>query len=323
MVSKELASHVKSTRHEAGRVAEALLIVAFVWGTLMPAGAAAGQLSAEQPHLDTRAQAGDKPDPPFELTFGAERRRDRFTYRFWNPSNITDVTVDHFFQQRYTADNTWFVARARGRAPRGAVWAAGAGVTPQVSTFGEDLDTFFNPGNNIIVSGTSGVVYMRSARASGWFEPARRRGRLRLGYAYRRDRSIFRTPERKTVTTTNPPSVVESVTFDHETTVSEVHEMSLGWSARRELPEGWRLSAGGDVSPLVLARLSTALPEKYPGQTIRRATAGVGLAGRIAFRRGGRWPIEAAVDVGRVWPYRRTDRFTRESLGVRIAFGVS
>lgn len=273
---------------------------------------------------------GESPPPPpseptFQVEAGLERRRDRITYRFENRSNFnTTELVDHFFQQRYEADNTWLVLRGGYRSSPTRRWVAEVGFTPEVVTYGEDLDTFYNPGNNVIVSGTTGDVDLRSARAAGWLERARR-GELveRFGYSYRRDRSHFHTPIRKIVSTSRPASVQESVTFARETTISEVHQVWVGWTKYRALGPRWRL--GGDVSaaPATLARLTTILPDKYPGQDIVFWASGFEVAGRVTLARDGRWPIRASVDLGRTFTYQSSARFIRNSLGASIGVGFT
>jgi len=263
--------------------------------------------------------------PTFQLDGGFERRLDRFLYRFENPSTFsTPEMVEHFFQQRYEADNHWFVVRAGYRSSPTRRWSAEVGLTPQIATFGEDLDTFFNPGDNVIVAGTSGEVYMRSTRTAGWFERPRRSGLIeRIGYSYRRDRSNFRTPERKIVTMSNPPSVQETITLDHETTISQVHQVWVGWTKRRALSPRWRISGDVDAAPGTFARLNTILPEKYPGQNIVFWASGFELAGRVTISRDGRWPIEASADLGRTFTYLPSARFIRNSLGMSIRVGFA
>jgi hypothetical protein len=264
-------------------------------------------------------------EPRFQLDLGVEQRRDRIRYRFENPSTFdTTEPVDHFFQQRYAADRIWVAARAAYRPSAARRWLAEAGFAPPVTTFGEDLDTFFNPGNNVIVSGTSGEVLMRSLRAAGWLERTGRRGRVaRVGYSYRRDVSIFRTPERKIVTMSNPSLTQESITFDHETTISQVHQFWVGSTTRRSLSRRWLIEMDGVAAPATLARLNTLLPEKYPGQDIVFWATGFELAGRVTVARGGRWPVELSTDIGRTFPYFSSARFIRTSLGVSATVGFA
>lgn len=225
--------------------------------------------------------------------------------------------MDHFFQQRYDAHHTWFVVQARYRP-----WSFDAGITPQIVTFGEDMDTFFNPGNNVIVSGTTGRVHMQSFRAAGGVERQRRNGIVeRIRYSYRRDRSNFLLDQLKIVTTSSPPSRAETIIPSSETTISQVHQLRVGWSARRPLSSRWQVVGDLDVSPSTLARLNTILPLKYPGQDIVFWAIGFELAGRVTIARDGRWPIAASADLGRTFPYRRSARFIRDSLGVSITVG--
>ena len=230
--------------------------------------------------------------------------------------------MDHFFQQRYEADNTWVVVRAGYRPSPPRRWVAEAGFTPEIVTFGEDLDTFYNPGNNVIVSGTSGDVDMWSTRVAGWFERSLRGGLIeRFGYSYRRDRSHFHTPIRKIVTTSNPPSVQQSLTSARETTISQVHQVWVGLAKHGALSPQWRLRGDVSAAPATLARLTTILPDKYPGRDIVFWASGFEVAGRLALVRNGRWPLEASIDAGRTFPYRSSARFTRNSLGVTIGVG--
>lgn len=277
--------------------------------------------------------AGAPGDPPpaspseatIQVEAGLERRRDRITYRFENPSNFnTTELVDHFFQQRYEADNTWVVARAGYRPSPTRRWVTEIGFTPEIVTFGEDLDTFYNPGNNVIVSGTSGDVDMWSARMAGWFERTRSGGFIeRVGYSYRRDRSHFHTPIRKIVTTSNPPSVQESLTSARETTISQVHQVWVGLAKHSALSPRWRLSGDISAAPATLARLTTILPDKYPGQDIVFWASGFEVAGRLTLARVGRWPLAASVDLGRTFTYKSSARFIRHSLGVSIGVGFA
>jgi hypothetical protein len=77
-----------------------------------------------------------------------------------------------------------------------------------------------------------------------------------------------------------------------------------------------------NLSPATLSRLSTKLPEKYPGRDIVFWTGGFDLSGRISLARPGRWPIEAAVDISRSGPYRRSGRYIRDSLGFSVRIGT-
>ena len=266
------------------------------------------------------AQQQDTPATPVvEISAGVERRLDRFRYRFENPSTFDMGLVKHFFQQRYSGPRNWFVLRASYRPRRGRPWSGEIGLTPQIVTFGEDMDTFFNPGNNVIVSGTTGDVHMQSFRAAIGFERAG--GRIR--YTYRRDRSKFLLDQLKIVTTSNPPSRVETLIPIRETTISQVHQFWAGWRARRVVSPRWQIHGEIDLSPSTLARLNTILPVKYPGRDIVFWAVGFELAGRVTIVRDGRWPIAASADLGRTFPYRPSARFTRDALGVSVAVGVA
>src|SRR5262249_25205696 len=99
------------------------------------------------------------------VSLGAGAERDRFTYHFDNPSSFDSAPlVPHFFEQRYVADNVWFVSTLRYRA--GVPWETAGGITPERGGRGDDFDTFFDPDGTVIVSGTTGGISIRSWRAS-------------------------------------------------------------------------------------------------------------------------------------------------------------
>ena len=93
-----------------------------------------------------------------------ELQRDRYVYRFENPSSFdTPAVVPHFFEQTYVGDNHWLLGhigyggvRLRGRTR--------AGLTATVTTRGDDVDTFFQPGGDVVTSGTTGNVSLSSWR---------------------------------------------------------------------------------------------------------------------------------------------------------------
>ena len=142
--------------------------------------AATASLRAQSPASDP-----DSPPDGVQLRAGYELHRDHLRYTFGNPSNIdTDFPVPHSFTQRYVADNQWVFGSAR-YAVRGDVMTTEFAITPERQTPGSDLDTFYDPNNDVVVSGTAGQVMLQSWRWTQWSE-----GRLlglpwRVGYAYR------------------------------------------------------------------------------------------------------------------------------------------
>jgi hypothetical protein len=288
---------------------------AFVLAIVMCAGVARA-LQAQ-----SAAEASGSPPNGVEVRAGYENHRDHFRYTFENPSNIdTDFPVPHSFTQRYVANNQWFFGSAR-YAVRDDVMQTEFAITPERQTAGSDLDTFFDPNNDVVVSGTSGDVMLRSLRFAHWSE-----GRLwglpwRVGYAFRRDRSQF-LPTDRIVTHSNPPSEVRSPTFGHETTISQVHEIPIEVSRPGNVSSTWRIVPRAAVSPLILARLITKLPDKYPGQDIIFDAKAIGVEGGIEITRQRGWPIALSLHYGQTWGYRGARQYRRDSLAAAVRIGV-
>lgn len=257
-----------------------------------------------------------------EILIGVEARRDRIRYHFDNPSSAdTPFLVPHFFEQTYEADHVWLVASARYTA--GARMETMVGATPQRDGRADDFDTFFDPGNVVIVSGTTGDAAMRSLLISQKAEIARTGPvRVWLGYRLRWDRFDFHAGH-KTVTRNGVLTAASEVTSP-EMTDSKTHELLVGVRAEPALGGGWRLRLSGEISPMTLARLSVQLPEKYPGQDLVFFAKVFASSARVALVRAGeRWPIELAVQVERTWSYRSTDRLSRSAQSVALSAGRS
>jgi hypothetical protein len=252
---------------------------------------------------------------------GYEAHRDRMHYGFENPSNIdTSFLVPHRFDQTYVADNQWFVASVRYRV-FGDVMQTDVGITPIHATTASDLDTFFDPGDDVVVSGTSGEVSMHSFRVAQWSEARVWGLPWRAGYVFRSDFTEFHSTERL-LTHSKPPSDSRTPINTHETTISRVHEIALGVS-KPLAAGGWRLTAGADLAPIASARLTTRLPEKYPGVDVDfRAYVGTVTARAEADGRIGRWPIIVRLAYGRTWSYRASEQFDRDTLQAGIQVGV-
>ncbi len=120
--------------------------------------ARSGRVQPQSP----RAGAAAEESPGLDL--GIEFRRDRFRYRFENPSSFnTSFPVPHFFEQSYRVDTRWLDLRGRYRV-LGRLWETEVGLTPDTTGSGDDYDTFFNPDGNLIVYGTRADVSIRSWR---------------------------------------------------------------------------------------------------------------------------------------------------------------
>jgi hypothetical protein len=261
--------------------------------------------------------------PVVTVSAGYEAHRDRFHYGFENPSNIdTTFLVPHRFDQTYVADNQWFVVSARYRL-FGDVMATEIGLTPRKATFASDLDTFFDPNGDVVVSGTAGDVSLHSLRFAHWSEAVLWGLPWRVGYVYRRDESEFHSTERLQ-THSRPPSESRTPIHTHETTISQVHEIPIGVAKELALAPRWALTGGADLSPVTVARLTTILPEKYPGQEIVFTAKVAALAARmeLVWRRN-RWPVTLSVSYGRTWSYQSSSQFDRDILQVGLRLGLT
>ena len=267
--------------------------------------------------------AGDAGTPPpdgVDIRVAYEAQRDHLRYTFENPSNIdTAFLVPHSFTQRYIANNHWILGSARYTI-RDDVMQTEFGMTPERQTRGSDLDTFYDPGNDIVVSGTNGDVRLRSLRFGHWSE-----GRLfglptRVGYTFRRDRSQF-LPTDRIVTHTNPPSEVRSATFGHETTISQAHEIAIEVSRPRALPRAWQLVPIAEVSPLIFARLITKLPDKYPGQDIIFDAKSIGVGAGLQLVRQQPFPLRISLQYRQAWGYRQARQYRRDNLTIGASIG--
>jgi hypothetical protein len=275
------------------------------------ASSAGAQSADERP-------AGDR---AVSVTLGYEISIERLRYRFENPSTFdTPFLVPHAFTQSYRASNQWVVAAVAYRIG-GDRFATEAGFAPPRRTRSSDFDTFNNPGD-IIVYGTDGRVQMHSWRLAQWSDATLFRLPWRLGYRYRRDRMQF-LPTDRIVTHSSPPSEARSPTFGHETTISQVHEIPLEVSRLSRLPHGWTLRLGADISPLVWGRLTTKLPDKYPGRDIVFDAKAFGYGGRLAIEhRRERWPVGLAVHYGQTRRYAAARQLHRPALLATATLGV-
>ena len=275
-------------------------------------------LAAAAPAL-AQAQDPNSFRPGFSL--GYEARHDRFRYQFDNPSRFNTIDlVPHNFVQTYTADNQWATLRGRYRA-LGQTWETGFGVTPQRTTYGDDYDTFFQPDGNVIVSGTRGKVSMRSYEISQRLVLGEWKGvSPSVGYRYRRDRAKFQFGTSFEIQSKPPSVIIENLPIN-ETTISQVHDILIGFHKGWAISREWSLVAEFDLSPTALARLTTILPEKYPGQKIVFLDKGLGVSSRLALVwNKERFPLEIYFDYGRNWSYESSGELRRESsaLGIRI-----
>lgn len=264
--------------------------------------------------------------PPLEaqnnvqISVGYEYRADQFTYRFENPSSFDRGLVPHFFRQHYDSDSPWVLFRAAYR-PEARRWTTELGITPEVVTYGDDYDTFYQPDGDVVTSGTRGNVSLRSWRVDHQMTAyTAKRLRVHVGYGYRRDRARFHDGY-KTVVHTRPPSLGESVVTTRETTMSDAHEVRVGIDGGMK-PRGWRLAWNVEVSPITAARLTVLLPDKYPGRTIRFSAPGFGAAAGVgAGRVVNGLLLSLEVGASRTWSYRSDASLRREAITVAASVG--
>jgi hypothetical protein len=273
----------------------------------------------------TYAQTSPAPDDSRRMSIFVryEYRYDRSRYRFENPSSFnTPFTVPHFFEQHYRADNQWLIAGARYHL-FDSIAETEFGLTPQRVSVGDDYDTFFQPEGNTVVYGTTADISLRSLRFSQRLESRPVRGWVaRVGYIYQRDRSIFH-PSLSTTTQTAPPSVSSFWNTDRESTISEVHEVAVGAARSFVLSPRWTVDAVADLAPIRLAKLTTILPDKYPGQDIVFLSKGFSFTpGLVAGWRRARLAVDVAIAYSTTWNYRSSDQFhrTTAAAGIRVRF---
>ena len=243
-----------------------------------------------------------------------EGARDRFAYRFENPSSFQDgELVPHYFVQTYWADNHWLLTGVQwhigGRSLRSEF-----AMTPQRTTRGDDFDTFLPPSGDVAVFGTTGNVSLRSWRVRQTISLARAAGLLwHIGYVYRRDRSVFHLGQ-KIVTHTMPPSREESITTDRETTTSSVHEVLVGVQREWSISPLWRASIAIEGAPTTNAALTTILPDKYPGREILFNAIVATVSPTFTVTRAGRWPLSLSVSGSQTFSYVDSRQFDRTIL---------
>lgn len=198
------------------------------------------------------------------VTVGVEYGTNRFDYHFDNPSSFDGATrVPHDFEQHYDIGQAWVNGRVRYPFA-GWMWETEAGFTSAAASVADDYDTFFVPDGNVIVYGTTAATTARSWRAAQTVELGTGPGlRLRVGYTYRRDRSVFHDSF-STTTQTRPASMTSFWNTGRETTTSELHQVRIGIGDYVRVAPSWTVVAVVDLTPAGMGRLTTWLPDKYP-----------------------------------------------------------
>jgi hypothetical protein len=258
---------------------------------------------------------------PARWELGVEYRRDRFDYRFENPSSFnTEELVPHVFEQRYDTDNVWFTGRIQYTLGSRILETEG-GVTATTTGVGSDYDMFYQPDGNVIVYGTTADTDAWSWRAAQYVGLGTWRGVVfRAGYSYHRDRADFR-PSYSTTVQTKPPSSTTFWNTDRETTVSEVHEIRVGVERTFTPGPSWRARLTADVAPTTLARLTTTLPDKYPDPIVFIAKGLSVNATLHITRQIGRWHAGMAVSYAQAWSYKASSAYHRQAVSGGLVIG--
>ncbi|MGE0449842.1 MAG: hypothetical protein AB7Q29_09700 [Vicinamibacterales bacterium] len=254
------------------------------------------------------------------MTAGAERARERATYHFDNPSTFnTPDLVPHFFEQHYVLDNVWITASASYRL--GIDLQTSIGATPQTQALATDYDTFFNPGQVVWVSGTTGDARVRSWRVS----QALRLGRagpvaLTGGYRLRVDRADFLDGDRTVLR--NGVLADRTVVTTREYTTAQRHEIYVGARVGHAIGSAWRLDANADVAPAAIYRLAIELPDKYPGRTLVYRTTALTVGGQVVLSHAwSDWTLALLAGAHGTVSYSATQRVDRSALTVGLTIG--
>jgi hypothetical protein len=284
------------------------------------------QIAAFLVLLAFAAPAAAQQEPSNGVSFSIEATRDRWHYRFENPSSFgTAELVPHEFTQTYWGDNRWAVFRGQFTLGKTQphLFETEIAVTAPKTTRGDDYDTFFQPSGDVVVAGTTGNVSMQSWRVRQLIGVGQSGGPLKIawsvGYQYRRDRSLF-GPGDKTVTHTQPASLERSVITTRETTVSQVYGVVIR-ASRRWAGRAWSAEVGIDASPLSRARLLTQLPDKYPGMDIVFATLANELRPSMRLCLGRHYPVSVATMYTRSARYKKSGEFVRNAVSVDVGIG--
>ena len=273
--------------------------------------AVTARVAAAQP---TPAAGGES----WVLEVSYEWHRDQFRYSFDNPSSFdTPFLVPHNYTQRYWADHHWAVAKARYVA-LGSTFTTEFGATPRQRRRASDIDTFHNPGSDVITSGTDGDADLRAWRFAQWSHGRIAGVPIRVGYRFRRDHADFH-PDDVVVTHSNPASTARHFTTDQEFTTSQIQELAIETGAAWQPSAIWRVALTANASPWLAGTLTTELPQKYPGQelvsTAYAAAVGAGLQAEVSR---GRATVVFGVEWGDTVSYRPSRAIERDVLAVSV-----
>lgn len=257
---------------------------------------------------------------PQGITAAYERTRDRFHYRFENPSSFdSSELVPHEFTQTYWGDNHWLVVRANFSVASHH-FESEIAATPQRSTRADDYDTFFQPSGDVVIEGTTGGVSMRSWRIGQAVGVGRRAGvDWSLAYRYRSDRSNFHAGLKST-SHTQPRTREESWIDTRETTISRNFGPEIRITRAWRAP-GSRMTLAAGIAPVANGRLTILLPDKYPGRTIVFNALYASVDPRLTVAIGRRWPVTLSAGYTRTFSYVRSRQFIRSAATIGVSIG--
>lgn len=258
------------------------------------------------------------PQTGFALTVAP--RMESLRYRFENPSSFdTTELVPHFFEQTYDTDNVWAGLRARYRLFRLDAETT-LGFTPQVTGQADDLDTFFQPDGNIVVSGTLGNASLRAWGANQRLVIGRTATiQYGVGYGYRRDSARYHEGT-KITRMSLPPFEHREIVTTREFVTSQVHEAQ--WFVRWT-PERSPVSLFVEAAPFALGRLAVDLPDKYPGRTLLFSSRTAVLRGEVTTTWAiGRMDLELAATGERSFSYSSTARMRLQGVALVLRVGT-
>ena len=211
------------------------------------------------------------------------------------------------------------VVRARFTAG-GRLLETEIAATPSKTTRGDDYDTFFQPGGDVVVAGTTGSVSMQSWQAAQTIGIAEGGGlQWSVGYQYRRDRSVF-GPGNKTITHTQAASIEASIITTRETTVSQIYGAMIR-AQHRWAGRSWSAALRVDVSPITRARLLTQLPDKYPGVDIVFSALANEVKPSFQLCLGRHFPVTVTATYLRSARYKKSGQFIRHAAIVDAGIG--
>jgi hypothetical protein len=266
------------------------------------------------------------PTPPRVVVSAAIERRDEHVRdHFANDSTFDTATpVPHFFEQRYDASNTWIVVAADYPLARMAARTT-FGFAPRRDTAGSDLDTFFDPSGDVIVTGTDGQVSLGSWSVSERLGLAHWRGvTFGVTVGYRRSAAVF-PPDVVVTTHTQPSSTAQVFTTDRESTVSQIFESGFVVDARLPVGPRWLVRVNADALPTSRSVLSTSLPDTFATDVTAQAL-GFGAGAHVTIERAiGPIAVGGGLTLDGVWSYGQSAAYRARSAGVMafVVFGAT